>query len=59
MTNQTELATRLVGGVWGHLIGDAVGVPYEFRTAAAVGEVRWGATGLTASHLGRGVTTVP
>ncbi len=38
-----DLATRLVGGVWGHLVGDAVGVPYEFRSAseiAAEGPVR-------------------
>lgn len=43
-----KLATRLVGGVWGHLVGDAVGVPYEFRSAAAIaadGPVRFGATG--------------
>ena len=38
-------ATRLVGGVWGHLVGDAVGVPYEFRDASAVGAVRFGASG--------------
>lgn len=43
-----ELATRLVGGVWGHLVGDAVGVPYEFRSAAEIaadGPVRFGASG--------------
>jgi ADP-ribosylglycohydrolase len=45
MRDQIALATRLVGGVWGHLIGDAVGVPYEFRTAAAVRPVRWGEQG--------------
>jgi hypothetical protein len=27
-----DLASRLAGGVWGHLVGDAVGVPYEVRT---------------------------
>lgn len=43
--DDTELATRLVGGVWGHLVGDAVGVPYEFRPAANVGAVRFGAAG--------------
>lgn len=26
---QAALAVRLVGGVWGHLFGDAVGVPYD------------------------------
>jgi ADP-ribosyl-[dinitrogen reductase] hydrolase len=39
-----ELATRLVGAVWGHLVGDAVGVPYESRSAreiAAEGHVRF------------------
>ena len=35
VSDPTELATRLVGGVWGHLVGDAVGVPYEFRSADA------------------------
>ena len=41
----TILATRLIGGVWGHLVGDAVGVPYEFREVSRIGEVRWGETG--------------
>ncbi len=43
-----KLAMRLVGGVWGHLVGDAVGVPYEFRSAAEIargGPIRFGATG--------------
>lgn len=40
-----ELSNRLAGGVWGHLVGDAVGVPYEFRKAAQIGEVRFGAKG--------------
>jgi ADP-ribosylglycohydrolase len=26
-----ELRDRLAGAVWGHLVGDAVGVPYEFQ----------------------------
>jgi len=38
-------ASRLAGAVWGHLIGDAMGVPYEFRPPAEVGQVRWGAQG--------------
>jgi ADP-ribosylglycohydrolase len=25
-----DLGSRLAGGVWGHLVGDALGVPYEF-----------------------------
>src|SRR5687768_15596387 len=40
-----SLADRLAGGVMGHLVGDAVGVPYEFKPASAIGEVRFGATG--------------
>ena len=40
-----ELAERLAGGVWGHLVGDAVGVPYEFRAASAIRGVRWGGRG--------------
>ncbi len=39
------LADRLAGGVWGHLVGDAVGVPYEFRAPSDIGEVRFGASG--------------
>jgi ADP-ribosylglycohydrolase len=39
------LASRLAGGVWGHLVGDAMGVPYEFLDAARIGEVRWGRQG--------------
>ncbi len=35
----TELADRLAGGVWGHLVGDAVGVPYEFLPAERVDDV--------------------
>jgi len=36
---------RLAGGIWGHLVGDAVGVPYEFRSPEAIGEVEFGAQG--------------
>jgi len=39
------LADRLTGATWGHLVGDAVGVPYEFRDAAQIGEIRFGASG--------------
>ena len=38
-------AERLEGAVWGHLVGDALGVPYEFRPPEAVGTVVFGATG--------------
>lgn len=44
-TPDVALATRLVGGVWGHLVGDAMGVPYEFRSADQIGAVRWGENG--------------
>jgi ADP-ribosylglycohydrolase/protein-tyrosine phosphatase len=40
-----ELPDRLAGAVWGHLVADAVGVPYEFRPASQIGEVRFGASG--------------
>jgi ADP-ribosylglycohydrolase len=40
-----SLAERLSGAVWGHLVGDAVGVPYEFRGSDEIGEVRFGARG--------------
>jgi len=39
------LPLRLAGAVSGHLIGDAVGVPYEFRDPQDIGEVRFGAEG--------------
>ena len=43
--NSIDLGDRLEGAVWGHLVGDAVGVPYEFRDARDIGEVEFGATG--------------
>jgi ADP-ribosylglycohydrolase len=39
------LPLRLSGAIWGHIVGDAVGVPFEFRDATAIGEVEFGATG--------------
>jgi len=39
------LVDRLRGAVWGHLVGDAVGVPYEFKDAKAIDEVVFGASG--------------
>ena len=42
---EDQVAARLIGGVWGHLVGDAVGVPYEFRDAAHFGPVQFGASG--------------
>jgi len=39
------LADRLAGGVWGHLVGDAVGVPYEFKPESPADSVVFGAHG--------------
>ena len=44
-TGELALPLRLSGAVWGHLVGDATGVPYEFRDPKDIGEVRFGATG--------------
>jgi ADP-ribosyl-[dinitrogen reductase] hydrolase len=35
------LPERLEGAIYGHLCGDALGVPYEFRDAAEIDEVVW------------------
>ena len=40
-----SLGDRLAGAIWGHLIGDAVGVAYEFGPSVAPADVRFGATG--------------
>ncbi len=42
---RAPLATRLAGGVWGHVVGDAVGVPYEFQPPIDPGDVTFGARG--------------
>ena len=39
------LASRLAGGIWGHLVGDAAGVPYEFMPASAIDAFAFGASG--------------
>jgi ADP-ribosylglycohydrolase len=44
MNRELSLADRLKGAVWGHLVGDAVGVPYEFRPGPIL-DVRWGQAG--------------
>ncbi len=38
---QMLLPERLAGAVYGHLVGDALGVPYEFQSAERIGEVEW------------------
>ncbi len=40
-----DLNERLAGAVWGHLVGDAMGVPYEFKDAAEITSVEFGARG--------------
>jgi ADP-ribosylglycohydrolase/DNA-binding CsgD family transcriptional regulator len=42
----------LAGAVWGHLVGDALGVPYEFTPAGQIGEVTWGHKGTHAQPPG-------
>jgi hypothetical protein len=37
----TALPERLEGAVCGHLVGDALGVPYEFTSARPPDEVEW------------------
>jgi ADP-ribosylglycohydrolase len=38
---QMLLPERLAGAVYGHLVGDALGVPYEFQPNDRIGEVEW------------------
>lgn len=35
------LPERLAGAIWGHLVGDALGVPYEFKPAESIDVVEW------------------
>ena len=35
------LPERLEGAVYGHLVGDALGVPYEFQPPERIGQVAW------------------
>jgi ADP-ribosyl-[dinitrogen reductase] hydrolase len=45
MAARISIADRLAGGVWGHLVGDAMGVPYEGRPAKRIGVIRFGEKG--------------
>src|SRR5687767_5999871 len=47
-----SLAERLSGAVIGHLVGDAIGVPYEFRKPGEIGRVRFGEKGSHAKPPG-------
>ena len=40
----SDLRKRLAGAVWGHLVGDAAGVPYEFIEPQDLLEFRFGDT---------------
>jgi ADP-ribosylglycohydrolase len=42
---EPTLESRLAGAVWGHLVGDATGVPYEFKKPDQIRSVRFGAVG--------------
>jgi ADP-ribosylglycohydrolase/protein-tyrosine phosphatase len=44
------LAGRLAGAIWGHLVGDAMGVPYEFRRPDDIGEIDAIEFGARGSH---------
>ena len=44
-TSTIHLSSRLAGAVWGHLTGDAVGVPYEFGPPRGADTVVFGARG--------------
>lgn len=41
MRDNPPLEDRLAGAVWGHLVGDALGVPYEFGPAIPGNQVRF------------------
>ena len=36
---------RILGGLWGSLVGDALGVPYEFKDASQITTVEWRGNG--------------
>ena len=44
-SHQLILTSRLAGAVWGHLVGDATGVPYEFTGPHDTASIAFGATG--------------
>lgn len=45
MSPGITLGDRLAGAVWGHLVGDALGVPYEFGRPLDSSAIRFGAKG--------------
>ena len=44
-----DLTQRLSGAVWGHLVGDALGVPYEFTDPHDAADVTF--RGLSLIHI--------
>jgi ADP-ribosylglycohydrolase len=46
------LPERLEGAIYGHLCGDALGVPYEYQSPAAIDEVVWRGDGTYALPAG-------
>ena len=47
-----DLRSRLAGAVWGHLVGDAMGVPYEFKSPGQCRTPVFGAKGTHAQPPG-------
>lgn len=47
-----DLPDRLAGAVWGHLVGDAVGVPYEFLPSERILEVAFTGGGIHGQPAG-------
>jgi ADP-ribosyl-[dinitrogen reductase] hydrolase len=45
MIEDPALPARLTGGLWGHLVGDALGVPYEFGPPVPAEDIRFGTPG--------------
>ena len=62
MTEKVSLKERILGGLWGAIVGDALGVPVEFtsreeRKKDPVTDMR--GLGRTTSLPGPGPTTAP
>ncbi len=51
-TMSVTLPERLAGGIWGHLVGDAAGVPYEFKPPEQIGAIEFGGGGAHGQPMG-------
>ena len=51
-TMSVTLPERLAGGIWGHLVGDAAGVPYEFKQPGQIGAIEFGGGGAHGQPVG-------